>query len=578
MDRPSYSRICLPLVLVAAGLLVYSNAFSGPFVFDDRLFIVENDWVKSLGNFLVPAGMRYVGDLSFALNYSVNGLHTFGYHLVNIAIHISNSVLVFFLVLALFDAPALSRPFAASTGTDAAVPLSAAFAVSAIFLVHPMQVQAVTYISQRYASLAALFYLAAVLCFMKARLLHEKGGKQRRLHAVLYAASLASTVLAMKTKEISFTIPFVMLAFEAVLFGSGEGTKASRRALYLAPFFIAALIIPLGLILPELGVMGSGSGVEELMRAHKLEEAGGISRLGYLLTETWVVVTYIRLLFYPVHGGFLYHFPVTDRFFDPAVVASSVALAALILFTAYLLVRSVRARNRWGLLASLGLVWFFVTLSVESSVIPIKDPFNERRMYLPSIGMALTFVSAVFYGREVFKRRALSISPATVAVLLFVVPVLPFSAATYRANGLWNDRLELYASEVAKNPYSTSTHMYLGIEYYERGMYAEALKEFTAAKALNPSSVYIRRTLAAYYVGRGAYEDATRETREIVEIEPGNKEARYNLGVLYLSRGLLDEAEGELKELLKLDAQDAHALRAIERIEEMRKRAGRPGV
>ncbi|MDP2689597.1 MAG: tetratricopeptide repeat protein [Deltaproteobacteria bacterium] len=567
MDKRFHSNIYLPLILIVAGLAVYSNAFGGPFVFDDRPFIVENEWIKSPGNFLMPAGLRYVGDLSFAINFYFNGLDTFGYHLVNIILHISNAVLLFFLVRGIFHTPVLRGAFA--SGRDGRLPELAAFSVSAIFLVHPMQIQAVTYISQRYTSLAAFFYLASLVCFLRSRRA-EGRGKARRF---FYAVSLISTVMAMKTKEISFTIPFMMLIFDAAFFNGDR--KLRGRALHLAPFFLAALIIPVSLILPDFGILQSGNRVEELMRAHKLEEAGGISRYGYLLTQTKVIVTYIRLLFFPAHSGFTYHFPLSETIFEPAVLSASIALIILIFLAVYLFARSVRAGNAWGLLVSLGLAWFFVTLSIESSVIPIKDAFNERRIYLPSIGMTLAFVSAVFYAREAVKKRwNMGLGAGTLTLLLCVVPGLPFSAATYARNDLWNDELSLYADEVRKNPYTTSTHMYLGIEYYNRGMTDKALSEFMVSKKLNPSSVYVRRTLATYYVNTGDYGKAIRETREILGIDSDNMEARYNLGVLYMSTGLLTEAEAELGEVLKLDGENRGARRALERIEKLKKRAG----
>ena len=563
------SEILVFLTLAALGLLVYSNALFGPFVIDDTPYIVDNEWIRSLSNFSNVSGLRYVGDLSYALNFRFGGLDPFGYHLVNVAIHIANSLLLYSLITAVSKAFSLRG---SSKEDRCDTPVAAiALAVSVIFLLHPIQIHAVTYISQRYTSLAAFFYFLALLLYLKAFL---AGGGARR--SALYLGALGAALLAMKTKEISFTLPFVMALFDFTLLNDGGGIR--RRLLRLAPFFFISLIIPLGLLLPSIGVMRSGNRVEELMRVKKLNELSGISSYRYLLTQAEVVTTYIRLVLFPVHRYFHYHFPLAGSVLEPAVYIPAAALAALFSSAVILVVRSVRKRSLYAFLAGVGILWFFLTLAVESSVIPIRAVFAVRRIYLPSAGLILALVTAAFYvGAALRNRWNARLDTVKLTLVLMLIIALGLGLLTYSRNGLWNDEMLLYEEEVRKNPYSSSTHMYLGIEYFRRGRSKDALDEFKKAVAINPDSIFVHKTLSKYYFRVGLIDESIAENRLIIGLDPGDLEARYNAGVLYMSKGMLKEASAELKALLRLNADYPQAEVALERIEALRAKGSAPG-
>ncbi|MEE9543340.1 MAG: tetratricopeptide repeat protein, partial [Thermodesulfobacteriota bacterium] len=136
MKNNRYLHIFLLIIL---GLIVYSVSFGGPFLYDDRLFIIKNEQIMSLANFTYPSGTRFVGFLSFAVNYAVSGYEPFGYKLVNISIHIINSMLVYALVSLMIRTPVMEGV----KRSLKALPLIRAL----IFLVHPIETQAVSYIT-----------------------------------------------------------------------------------------------------------------------------------------------------------------------------------------------------------------------------------------------------------------------------------------------------------------------------------------------------------------------------------------------------------------------------------------------
>ncbi|MBI4412257.1 MAG: hypothetical protein HY541_07225, partial [Deltaproteobacteria bacterium] len=244
--------------------LIYSNTFSNPFLFDDTGNIEGNPLIRDLANFLNLSGTRYVGYLTFALNYQFGGLNVFGYHLVNLLIHIANGFLVYWLVVLLVRVfPSPFPPPPGGRGRGEGIALIAAL----LFIVHPIQTQAVTYIVQRFASLVTLFYLLAVVCYLKWRLFGETtdqgpGTRDQKLQVtghgspvtglfkrsrVWYVASLLSTLLAMKTKENSFTLPLMILLVEWIFF-----RRITRKQwLILIPFLLTLFIIPLSLSYQE---------------------------------------------------------------------------------------------------------------------------------------------------------------------------------------------------------------------------------------------------------------------------------------------------------------------------------------
>ena len=258
-----------------------------PRSFDDEIYIVNNEALLSLANFWPPTGSRYIGNLSFALNYRFHALDPRGYHLVNILIHIINSFLVYAFVRLLTKTTALE-----------AIPRASAEAIailsSLVFAVHPVQTESVTYITQRYASLSALFYLASVVFYLKAR-----SGAGAGVRKLPYVASIILAVFAMRTKEISFTLPFAIMLFETTLFGKG-GARA--RVKMIVPFAVTLLIIPLYFALHK---AEAGMGISDSIVTLQKMELSGLSRYEYAITQFRVIVKYLRLLALP-YGQNLY--------------------------------------------------------------------------------------------------------------------------------------------------------------------------------------------------------------------------------------------------------------------------------
>ena len=542
-------RTLLLLVLIAAaGMAVYSNAFQVPFIFDDGTYIVDNPIIRSFRNFVFPSEIkdlhrgayflpgakqafktRPLAFLTFALNYRLNGLDVWGYHLVNLLIHIVNSILVFgfvmitFKTLSLRGKGGLERPVATLT-----YPQAIAFFTALFFAVHPVQTQAVTYITQRFASLAALFFLASLASYAAFRLSEGKKTK-----VLLYAASLSGAILAMLTKEMSFTLPIVMAVYEFI-FLKGNSRK---RAVLLAPFFLAMLIIPLNL---------SRGGLHASMTV--LGDSQGMSRWGYLFTELRVLVTYIRLLFFPVNQNLDYDYPAYGSIFEPPVFLSFLFLSGLFLLAVFLLYRAGRrGEERIELrLISFGIFWFFITISVESGLVPLRDFIYEHRLYLPSVGFLLAFTAFLLSQIGRLKRFRL---PALVAPLVLA---LALGGAAYARNNVWGSKISLWEDAVRKSPNKFRPHYTLAFSYYEAGLYMLAVREGRISVALEPNDPLNRFNLALFYEKTGMLDEAVNEFRAAIELNPWDSIAHYNLGRVYRRLGRSDEARREFEESIAL--------------------------
>ncbi|MBI5453017.1 MAG: tetratricopeptide repeat protein [Deltaproteobacteria bacterium] len=524
-----YGPFIAALLAVISVALVYSNAIDSPFLFDDEIYIVNNDALRSLSNFWPPSGSRYIGNLSFALNYRLNALDPRGYHLVNIVIHIINAFLVYSLVRLMTKTPALK-------GIPRAAAEAIALLSSLAFAVHPVQTESVTYITQRYASLAALFYLSSVVFYLKARL-----GAGAGIRKLSYVLSIILAVFAMKTKEISFTLPFAVMLFEATLFGRGE---AGKRIKTLVPFAVTLLIIPLYFALHK---AEAGMGISDSIVTLQKMELEGLSRYEYLITQFRVIVKYLRLLALPYGQNLLYEMKTYKSFATPEVVASFTFLLAVFAFAGYALVRSLKKGGAYGALFSIGVFWFFLTLSVESSLIPIRDVIFEHRLYLPSIGFFLAFFSAVFY--FLGKRGEGRAAPVILAFLI----ALPLGITAQKRNEVWKDAFSLWSDVVEKSPESPLGRLNLGAVYYKKGLVREAEVQFKESIRLDPSFNIARMNLATLYQETGRFDEALSGFMEVVKIDPANAKALYNLGLTFKAKGLNEDAVISYLAALKAD-------------------------
>jgi tetratricopeptide (TPR) repeat protein len=560
-------------VVVMLGALIYSNTMRVPFVYDDehnlepltnsslndwRCFI-NADYAKQLvrnGALQPNFPTRIVTFFTFALTYRLLGNSLAGYHLVNLLIHLLNGILVYCLLCL-----TLRTPFAKTAGEGGSSGIMAVLA-SLMFVSHPVQTEAVTYISQRFTSLATLFFLLSLVCYLWWRLDGESAAESLKKSTVwaflgdrplLYALSLFSAFMAMKSKEISFTLPLMICMYEYFFFAEGP----RRRWLFLLPFLLTMLIIPLTVLAERADY------VDIVNLKASLHESGPGKAILYLCTQFKVIVTYLRLLVLPVNQNLDYEYPLATGFFQLPVILSFLFLLTLFGLGTYLLVRSGRVVGRQGFglrLVSLGIFWFFLTLSVESTLLPLQDVIFEHRLYLPSVGFFIALIALFAIIRARVGKVGGSILTITLLSLIFA-----WSGATYARNGVWRDQISLLEDVVSKSPGKSRSHYALGGLYQNAGRIGEAIQQYEEAIRLEPGSVDASFKLAMIYLEQGNYVAALPVLEEASRFQDACNDPQFYsaLGESYLKTDRLAEAERALRLAIARDTHPEAPLRNL---------------
>jgi len=556
------------LALVLFGSIIYSHILNAPFIFDDFSSVVDSEIIKDFKTALKKySDNRYVTLLSFAFNYVLGGLKPFGYHFLNNLIHIINALLVYYLVIVTFDTPFFRSYIDNESARSSRYFM--AFSSAFVFITHPIQTQAVTYIAQRATSMATLFYLLSLLMYIKWRLRksQERGGEgkgweiqTRRLKRVasayaLYAISIMSAVLAMKTKAIAFTLPVIITLYEFYFFYNPSFTMKTnlkwKRFLYLFPLLLTIFIIPLNMLNINLPVETILENADKFSR-----ETPAIDRTDYLFTQFRVIVTYLRLLVCPVNQNLDYRYPVYHSFLNIHVFLSFLFLSTIITVAVYLFYRSKNANKNlkcsgdqyaalYIRLISFGILWFFITLAVESSIIPIRDVIFEHRLYLPSIGF---FIACISLANCIIHRMKIK-------VILVVLIVLLLSVSTYYRNTLWQDPQKLWEDVIEKAPNNVRAYNELGAIFRDEEKYTEAMEQFENALKINKNYAFTYYNIGYIQYKLGAYEDALAYFREALKFKLAaqlHMDIYNSIGITYSEMGNDTDAVHAFKKAIEI--------------------------
>lgn len=553
-------------LLLLCGLAAYSNSFRVPFYFDDFPCITQNpvvqhfsqlfelDRLRQLGleedirNSLITRVVTYA---TFALNYRLHGYALPGYHLVNLTIHLVNALLVYKVVQVTASCNRRARGGDASYRDN-----HLALLVALIFVLHPVQTNAVTYITQRFTSLASLFCLTSLLSYVYAVLASEIW--RRRLY---YGLSLLALLLAMFSKEIAFTLP-ALIALYDIAFLPGEAHQRWRR---LAPLAATMILLPLTVF--RLAATSEITG-GEVSHSLDLANLGGVSRWDYFFTQWRVIVTYLRLIFLPANLNLDYDYPLYGSPVEPVVLISGFLLVSLLILGFYLLFRprqgDENGQGEWRL-AGYGLVWFFFTLAMESSIIPLDDLIQEYRLYLPSFGLIL---AAVVAGNRL-RRRLMLITPrlGSVMVVLAIVVVATLGITTFARNQVWQEELRFWQDAVTKSPDKARPHINLATAYLLRRQQSDAMMHARMASTGHGHSWITRYQLALLFHNLGDDQAAIGEMREAIRLAPGRALFHGVLGQLSVNTGDITTAVKEFQRALELDPGYTEARASLNELE-----------
>ena len=541
-------------LIVLAGALIYSNSLSGPFILDDQLSIVANQQIRhlsSLGDVLVPerelpvAGRPLV-NLSFAINYAMGGLEPRGYHLWNIAVHILCALVLFGIARRTLNLPSLERRFAGNSA-------NLAFAAALLWVLHPLQTEAVNYLTQRTESMMALFYLLTLYAAIRAG---DSGRARKRRWQI---ASSLSCILGMACKESMVTAPLMVVLYDRVfLYDRGSDRDSDRgswrdslRDAFRSRWRLYAGLAASWIVLAAL--MWSGP------RVHSAGFGTPIGPWTYLLNQPAMIVQYLRLAVWPRARSL-----VVDYGVPLPQALSNVAPQAL--FVALLLLLTVVALIRRPTLGFLG-AWFFVTLAPTSSVVPIATEVgSERRMYLPLAALVVLAVigAALLWDRLKSSGGSLGVVSRRVPDFAGIVPLVLvagwLATQTVIRNGEYSSGVSLARTVLERRPHGRA-HNTMGTELIAAGLRDEGLAELREATTGDPRAHY---TLGMELFADNKLDEAIGHLQEFIRLEPALLEvisARETLGRAFEVQGQQDAAADQYRQLLKMipSYADAHA-------------------
>lgn len=602
--------------LVVAGLIAYGNSLSGPFIFDDINNIINNsrihEWWR-LDTVLFPAARSSVAgrplvNFSLAVNYALGGLNVRGYHAWNIAVHILCALTIFGVVRRTFELPSLRATFGANA-------VDLAFATALLWILHPLNTEAVDYVIQRTESMMALCYLLTFYASIRA--LESPAAAWWRTTAV------ASCALGMACKESMATAPLLVVAYDGTyVFGSLKRAIATRWRLYAGLATSWLLLVFLNWSGPRSNTAG-------------FSNEDGIGPWVYLLNQTIMITQYLRQIVWPRLLVVNYGLPL------PLTLREITPYALFVVFLLVLTVVGLLVKPKLGFLGA----WFFITLAPTSSLVPIATEVGaERRMYLPLVSVVVLAVVGAFLLRTRIERYGSQhgiISARTVrhggtAVLLVVATIC--GARTMARNREYaSSRLLLRAAvdgwPTAENqvllakvllgagaheegiaqlraalPLAPRVHFNLGVELLNDGKqdeglahlqtviddwtsppaghlaselpsradvisareivgrsfgnqhrWSEAADQFRQILTLDPSNAGAHRLLAGALFAQQAFDEAVVEYRTYLSVQSADADAVGRLGVALVATGRLDEAIGAFRRAVDLDPNSAAA-------------------
>ena len=522
------------IILTALVVIAYSNTLNHAFQYDDLTQILKKPWVRAMEKipeFISNPSIRPVVILSFNLNHAISGFEVWSYHVFNILVHLGVVLMLYRLVLLTGKGTA--------GGADPPAFKRMALIAAALFALHPLNTQTVTYISSRSSSLSTLFYLITMELFFRGWLRwRADAGRFSARVLVLFAGALMALLLGGFSKLIIITIPALLFLYHFYFFsGQRFGLWLKRQSVPILAVAVPLFgIIAYRMMTPE-GVLPTG-------KTH-------LSASQYLLTETFVIpFEYFKKMLWPVNLSIDIHFPV---YYDWTHWLSYTGILTLVLFV--LIVVRVSGKRPW---IGFGLAWMGITILPTSSFVPLHDVAVEHRTYLPLIGFCFAAAAVV----EEWVRFARSVRPGGEAwVLRGMGLVLALMAALLvDRNQVWETEIALWADAKKKAPYFIRPHNNLGEAYDKVGDYDNAIRVFKEALKLNPNYTYALNNLGNVYGKLQQYRLSLQYFQRVIELDPNYAPGFYNLGRAQQALNRLNEAMASYHKAFDLEPHFEEAL------------------
>ena len=459
---------------------------------------------------------RPIVDLTLAANYGFGGAGVFGFHVVNFVIH----VLAAFVLMLIVQSTLRTQKLSARYGERSHL---LATACALLWLVHPLQIESVTYIIQRAESLMGLFYFLSLYSVIRA----QQSGR-----TIFWGmAAVVFCVLGTGSKEVMSTVVIVIFIYDRIfLSASFKEIMRNRGWIYVGMALTWGWMYVL-VTTPRPGEVSAGFHLKT------------VTPVAYTLSQFGVICHYLRLAVWPTGLCLDYGWPAVKNFVEVLFPLSGVMI--LLILTGWAL-RFYPAAGFLGL-------WFFIILSPTSSFIPIADLAVEHRMYLPLAAVCVLTCFTLDYFISHFKggryfRGAFVVSVAVVALLL--------TGATIMRNHDYRSPVAIWQDTVNKRPQNGRAYFNLGIAYLEQKQFETARECFRKGFVLEPNYAKAYYNYGLIFIQQGLYEQAVEPLENALKIDPGYAQAHINLGLALVETGRIEEGIEHYRKAMDIKSDD----------------------
>lgn len=526
-------------------IIIYANSFYGAMQFDDQINIAENeniflknlDWPDIKKTFYGIQGNkidRPLSYFSFALNYYLHGLNVIGYHIVNFIIHYLSSVFLFLFIYNTLKLQTVRERYGPSS-------YSIALLATVFWATSPVQVTAVTYIVQRMASMAGLFYIMAMYLYLKGRT------SEKSWESVGYGAlCVLSAALSFGSKENAVTLPISIWLYDLLFIQGATRENIKINLKLFAP--VIAILVAIVLWYVDLSSFLSGYNIRPFTLIERL------------LTEPRVIIFYITLLLYPISSRLtlLHDIELSRSLLTPwSTLPAITVIATLLILAGYL------ARRRP--LIAFCIFFYFINHAVESSFLPLELIY-EHRNYIPSffffVPVAIVMLRIIDYFSY---KKAIQFT----MVVVFTFLLSAQGHTVFVRNALFAHPLLLWTDNVEKTPILSRPYNNLGATYWDLGFYDKAYELYNKALSLNTMVNLSNRGVNLHNLGRyhlyvtGEYDKALGLFQSAVEAYPGYWPIYQDTAMCFIRKGDMAEAGRRLVVALSLWPNNAELHHAI---------------
>lgn len=536
-----WQKILPPTILSLITLIFYYPSLWYGFLYDDLPTITKNIHVLKAGKTNILSSewftnSRWISRFLNKFTYKYWQTNPFAFRIINLIIHISIGIFIFFILLKLLGNFSKSSFIKKNSYIISLI-------TSGIFLLHPTQTQTVTYITQmRLEGLVVFFTFAILLLFIYASLTSK-----RLLKIFLYLFSFSLVPFATCTKEIIVVMPLLILLVDWFFISQGKFKKLFKRIglhiLFFTLLFGTYKIIKFKIFhaLPTTNTtLESGRG--NIITSSPTEK---ITPQNFGISQFKVILHYIKIYFWPFNLSFDYDIKLSRSFwnrdaFFPFLLILFILSLALIVFI----------KNKTNIF-SFCVAWFFISTIPRTSIIPSAELVCDYKTYLSSFGIIFLISIILFFLIKMIsqffvdysKSRKYKISIYTSQFLLASLIIILSGYSTKIRNKVWSSDLEFWTDVIKKAPNKARAYNNYAASLSERGRKQEAMEAYKKSSELDPTYSEPIINMAFHYQAQGKDKEAMKLYKKSLTLKEAHPEMFHNLGILHLNKKTYDAAE-----------------------------------